>query len=214
MTATMQLEPEVTEALAGSIVGADLYRAVIAVERSAARDNSRPALAGIHMEIAPDRVLFVAADGFRLSHAGVPITGHERAGTSVLLRRDQLVQTARAMRKAKAVTLEPMGGDYWLFRAPEMRLVTAVSVIDSLFPNWRAVIQDVAGDAPEFFVSLEPKFLADTAATAGEEAFVQLLRRAGKDTPPRAVVVQVRDKGMGHEVLAEHVIMPLMLGAH
>lgn len=212
----MQLEPEVTEATEGCLVaGADLYRAVISVERAAAKDSSRPALAGIQVGFSPGRVEFIGVDGFRISHAGIAVEGDVHDGKRVLFRKDQLLQAARLMRRVKHIALEPMDdGSCWLFRAPGIGLVTAVSVIDVVFPDWRQVINGLVGDSPEFIVSLNPRFLADAAATASPDMQLQLLRKPGGTTSQPIVVRIQQARGEATVVESEHIIMPFVIGAH
>jgi DNA polymerase III sliding clamp (beta) subunit (PCNA family) len=52
-----------------TIDAAELRRIALAVEKSAAKDDSRPVLQGIHARIAGNRLTLAAADGFRLSTA-------------------------------------------------------------------------------------------------------------------------------------------------
>ena len=52
-----------------TIDAAELRRIILAVEKSAARDDSRPVLAGIQATVKGDHLNVAAADGFRLSVA-------------------------------------------------------------------------------------------------------------------------------------------------
>ena len=54
-------------------IGAELARIVRTVEKSAAKGNSRPVLAGIYATVRGDRLTLATADGFRLSTAAATL---------------------------------------------------------------------------------------------------------------------------------------------
>src|SRR5688572_9688902 len=100
-----------------TIDAAELRRIALAVEKSAAKDDSRPVLAGIHASVKGDRVTLAAADGFRLStaYAKLDDTAHD---TSAILERAGLLAFAKSL-KPKLVPRATIdtGHDAWTFAA-------------------------------------------------------------------------------------------------
>lgn len=212
----------VTDKVTLSVAGADFARAVLAVEKSVARDDCRPVLAGIQLEIAPpdteldaNRLTLVATDGFRLSYAQIPCSWEP--GEPVGLRKHGIIIPAKPLvafaRKAKAapvITIEPAPGDMWCFRNEKTKEASIIPAIDGTYPDWRKIASDVAGGDLENLITLNARYLAEAAATAPPDTMLTIQRKAGekKNAPG---IVTIRE---GNQIeVARHIIMPMVIGA-
>ena len=84
-----------------TIDAAELRRLTLAVEKSAAKDDSRPVLAGISATIAGDRLTLAAADGFRLSTAYATLDD-AAPDASAILERAGLLAFAKSLKPKTA----------------------------------------------------------------------------------------------------------------
>lgn len=200
-----------SEKITCTVVGADFARAVLAVERSAAQDDSRPVLAGIRMEIAGDRMTLVAADGFRLAIASLACTcGDEAANeANVIVRHEPLVSFAKRAKKAPTVTISPAAGGMWCFRNDKTRDAAIIPAIDGQYPDWRMLANDLAGGELQALATFNARFLAEAAATAPPDTLLTIQRKPnGKIDSPGVLVI--RD---GNAEIARHIIMPMLTHA-
>ncbi|MCA9862083.1 MAG: hypothetical protein KC432_03655 [Thermomicrobiales bacterium] len=210
----------VTDKVTCSVSGKDFARAVLAVEKSAARDDSRPVLAGILMEIAPpdaefeaNRMTLVASDGFRLSYAQLscswePWEPEGLGKRGVIVRHKPLVVFARKAKSAPTVTIEPAPGGMWCFRNEKTQEAAIIPTIDGTYPDWRKITDDVVGDAPDEIATFNARYLCEAAGTAPPDAMLTIRRKAGKEGNPGVMAIREIDK----TEVATHIIMPMVSG--
>lgn len=126
-----------TPAAEVSLPGAALASALGAVEHAAARDMSRPVLAGVELVVADGWLAITAADGFRLAHRRVPVAAESRLAVIVPARAlgaavklAHLAEVARLATDAagRAMLVESSAGAW------------SIPVIAEQFPDWRRIV--------------------------------------------------------------------------
>lgn len=206
-----ELEKEVEELTTTYVVtGFDLARHILSVERSAAKDDTRPVLAGIQMEVESDAITFAAADGFRLSVSRLACPGQNFAPVKVIFPRDPLLAFVRRAKKSREVHIF-CDGLVWMFINIETNESASFPAIDGTFPDWRQIMP--TEDELSFVVNLNPKFVADVGAASASTHVVQILKNS--DDQPNEPVLLLSREGRGDgEVLARHLIMPMVFGVN
>lgn len=189
-----------------TVSGADFARAVLAVERSAAKDDSHPVLAGIQMEIVGDALTIVAADGFRLSFAQVACTLEGAEAVNFIVRHDPLVSFVKKARKAQAITISPASGGMWCFTNEKAKESSIIPAIEGTYPDWRQIANDVAGGERERLATFKARYISDAAAAAPPDAMLSIERKAGGGASAPGVML-IRD---GQDEVATHIIMPMI----
>jgi hypothetical protein len=155
-----------------TVSAAELVRIVRAVERSAAKDDSRPVLAGIHVAATDGTLAATAADGFRLSMAYAMLTedAPEPVAPAILDRAALLAFVKTIKPKLHpTVSIEP-SAESWTFahhgsRGHE-RPVASVPTIAGTYPDFRQIIGD--GAEPVLF-AINPRYLADVLTVHGAD---------------------------------------------
>lgn len=190
------------------VSGADLWRSVMAVERSAAKDYSRPVLAGILMEVEPHAITFAAADGFRLSVSSLDRKGHNLVPNKVLFRKEPFVAFVKRAKKADEIHITLRGDAWTLVNVQDAESVT-MPVIDGTFPDWRQIMP--RDEDRTVVVSLNPKYVADAGAVSSVAPVLQFARSA-EPLPNEPVLLLSKDGGDRGQVIARHLIMPMVFG--
>src|SRR5829696_6232199 len=99
--ATTHATTQETRTMTLTVDAAELRRIALAVEKSAAKDDSRPVLAGIHASVKGNRLTLAAADGFRLSTAYATLDAS--AGThAAIIERAGLLAFAKSLKPKDA----------------------------------------------------------------------------------------------------------------
>lgn len=208
-----------SDELTCTVSGADFTRAVLAVERSAAKDDSRPVLAGILIDLDADqmtvtadrvtiRMTLVAADGFRLSFAAIEAGCENYAfgKGQILVRHDPLVSFARKARKAQAITISPASGGMWCFRNEKTKDAAIIPAIEGTYPDWRQIAEANKGPAMLPIATYQARYLADAAATAPPDTLLSIQREEGKTSAPGVMVICDENRNE----IARHIIMPML----
>lgn len=158
-----------------TIDAAELRRLILAVEKSAARDDSRPVLAGIQATINGDRLTLAAADGFRLSTAYATLDAAPAHDASAILERAGLVAFGKSIK-------------------PKLAPRATVRLIDGTYPDFQSIIG--TGDEPVLF-AVNPHYFRDTLNSHGEN--VVKVSRATDDA--HAPLFFTADDGTRHVVM-------------
>src|SRR5829696_5375816 len=106
--ATTHATTQETRTMTLTVDAAEPRRIALAVEKSAAKDDSRPVLTGIHASVKGDRLTLAAADGFRLSTAYATLDAPAPDATGTLERAGLLAFARRSS--------EPLGLRNWRYK--------------------------------------------------------------------------------------------------
>jgi DNA polymerase-3 subunit beta len=119
----------------------DLLRQMIdQVAFAAASDESRPVLTGVLADIAPDRLTFAAADGYRLSVSSIALEGGPQQAINVII-------PARALQELRRISGEEENQVEMLvapnrsqvfFHMSDIDLVS--QLVEGTFPDYRQII--------------------------------------------------------------------------
>jgi hypothetical protein len=179
-----------------TVPAAELVRLVSAVQRSAARSNDRPALAGIHVSLENGKLTATAADGFRLSTAHTLL--HEPENTSpAILDRAYLLNYVKTIKPkyTPTVTITP-AADAWSFATNGTP--ATIPTIDASYPDFWQIIGD--GSEPALF-AVNPRYFSDTLAAHGTD----VIRVSRANDSPSAPLFFSADDG------TRHVVMPMVV---
>jgi DNA polymerase-3 subunit beta len=143
----------------GRVDGGEFQRAVGQVTRAASRDEARPVLTGILLELEGGRLTLVATDSYRLAVRELAWKG-EGGGTRRVVPARALQEAARVAEDGGEVQVV-VGESQVAVATAERRL--ASRLIEGDFPNWR---QLVPADHPN-------------RLTVDREAFLDAIRRVG-----------------------------------
>ena len=188
-----------------SVASKDFTRIVRAVEKSAAKDDSRPALAGIHARLSAEALTLTAADGYRLSTAHAALVDAEAAPSpdagdvAAILERAPLLAFLKLVNPKHwpLVTIDP-SPEAWTFAANGAS--ARVPTMDGTFPDCRQLLG--TGEEPELF-AMNARYLAETLASHGTD----MVRLSRTDAPNSAVFFTAQDG-------TRHVIMPMVAPAN
>ena len=155
--------PTMTQPEAGNKIDidpAELVRGINLVAPSAARDTSRPVLAGIYINLEPDNMTLAAADGFRLSvfRLKSEISVEEKATAIVpTATMRTMSRLARGLKEKVGVSITPDGNHiHFVSEAAHVRS----QLIAGSYPDWEKLV-------PETY---------DTAARVSGPDFQQVCR--------------------------------------
>lgn len=169
------------------ITGAQFWQVVNAVAGSAAKDEARPILATIHVQIIGSRLRLVAADGHRYSEIEVSGARIDEGGADDMMtygancNAAQMTKIAIACKRLPTIIMqyEPVDiGARWSLISGATRYEVATVAGD--FPDIRATFID---KTPRLLFQCSPRYLRDLMAQA---------MKAGAD---RVHVFQVADEG-------------------
>lgn len=179
-----------------TVPAAELVRLVNAVQRSAARSNDRPALAGIHVSLENGKLTATAADGFRLSTAYTLLHEPDNAAPAILDRAYLLnyVKTLKP-KHSPTVTITP-AADAWTFATNGTP--ATVPTIDGAYPDFRQIVG--SGDEPVLF-AVNPSYFANVLASHGSD----VIRVSRATDSPSAPLFFTADDG------TRHVVMPMVV---
>lgn len=149
-----------TNAMTLTINAAALRRIVAVVEKSAARDDSRPVLAGIQASIKGDRTT-LAANGFRLSTAHAALDEPAESPAAAILERAGLLAFAKSL-KPKVGLRATIALDAREWRFAANGTAAAVRLIGGTYPDFQNIIG--SGTEPVLF-TMDPRFLRDLPGT-------------------------------------------------
>ncbi|HLZ63442.1 MAG TPA: DNA polymerase III subunit beta [Ktedonosporobacter sp.] len=106
---------------------------------AAADDDSRPVLTGVHVEVTNEKLIFVAADAFRLAVRISPLPGHDQSHDNILIPARTLTELARILPSEGAVQMiVTPNRSQVLFHTEHIDLVSRL--IEGTFPNFRQII--------------------------------------------------------------------------
>jgi hypothetical protein len=175
---------------------AEVARIVRAVEKSAAKDPSRPALAGISVTLEAGKLTTAAADGFRLSTAYTTLAEADDAAPAILDRAALLafVKTIKPKYHPN-VTIEP-SANAWTFSANGTR--ASVPTIDATHPDFRQIVG--SGEEPVLFC-VNPSYFANVLASHGAD----VIRVSRANDSLSSPLFFTADDG------TRHVVMPMVI---
>ncbi len=132
--------PEVNDGTTTTINAADLAKAIAHVVFSAATEDTRPVLTGVHAEFDGDTLTLAAADGFRLAVYHSKLNQPVASKTAVIIPARTLNELNRLLagqEEPVTVTINPEKSQV-LFQLNNVRLVS--QLIQGAFPNYSQLI--------------------------------------------------------------------------
>ena len=132
--------PTVEEGLGVSIEAKVLRTAINQVVFAAATEDSRPVLTGVKMELEGDRVVFAAADGFRLAVHNAILASEVSEPTSFIIPSRTLRELERLLgdqEEPVEFTVTPQRSQA-MFRLNNVELVS--QLVQGTFPNYQQLI--------------------------------------------------------------------------
>ena len=195
---------------------------------TAAKDESRPVLAGVLCVLDADlrdaaELRMVSADGYRLSDQLVSIDATDADCFTAILPAVDLARVVKTITKADDnVEIIPSKAEDWVFRT--LRTTTTVRQVGGTFPDWRKIA--IAFPTPTFVIAFNPEMLKQELATCTSNiAFLHLREdlvdtKAEKDgTAPRTwkemrqqspIFISWHDRDNDPSVQARVVQMPMI----
>lgn len=124
--------PSVESETAISLLGSVFRRMVGEVAFAAAKEDNRPILQGIHVEVSGRTVRMSGADGYRLGLVTTEIDEALDEDLNIIVPVGALVEASRICRPDEVVRMQVVGGKvYFIFEA----VTLAAQLIDGQFPN-------------------------------------------------------------------------------
>jgi DNA polymerase III subunit beta len=122
-------------------VNADLMRQMIdQVAFAAATEETRPVLTGVLADMAPDKLTFVGADGYRLSIRSIALEAGPQQPLSVIIPARALQELRRVSTEADKpveILVAPNRSQIF-FHMPDVDLVS--QLVEGTFPDYRQII--------------------------------------------------------------------------
>ena len=182
--------PEFDEERAFGIEREGFLRTLEAVQRAASRDESRPVLTGVKLELAPGRLTMAATDSYRMAVKHTTLAGGPPEEIEAIVPARALAELARIAGDSSDDTIDmAVDANQVLFRSGGATL--SARRIDGQFPNYRQLLPD----AFEHIVPVRREDLRDVIARA------ELL--AGRNSPirlsfaPGELTVSARTQDVG-----------------
>ncbi|GHO44634.1 DNA polymerase III subunit beta [Ktedonospora formicarum] len=106
---------------------------------SAADDDARPVLTGVHVETSNEQLVFAAADAFRLAVMSIPLPAGEALADTILIPARTLTELARILPNEGTVQMiVTPNRSQVLFHTENVDMVSRL--IEGTFPNFRGII--------------------------------------------------------------------------
>lgn len=206
-------EAEAAYAASGTVrvAAAEFRRIVSAVLPSVARDDSRPALTYVGLEIVPDEIMVMAVNGFSASRAAAPCEGSLTCGGAVQGRCLREVERLTKTLRATMVAITPGApGGLWRFallgdKGAALLALEAPSLLD--IPDGLATLPKQFPAPGTHTVALSPHLLRSILAVAPDDGWPGLAKFQ-ISAPDKAVLITLQHpSGTPH---SEHVLMPMV----
>ena len=122
----------------------ELVRAVACIHHSATKDNARPVLQGIQIQMAPELMTMAAADGFRLSAYRHQTTLQLEDALSAIVPTEAMRTVARIARGQREPVIIAMSPDRNSLRFETLGAGIHSQLINGTFPNWEQLVPQEA----------------------------------------------------------------------
>ncbi len=133
--------PEAAEMPACAINNSDFSRAAREVVKGASRDDSKPVLTGVLVEINADLLRMVATDSYRLAVCETKITGGPAEEIKIIVPARSLKELNRVISgKDNGQVAISLTENQVIFRLDNVDLISRL--IDGDFPNYKQIIPD------------------------------------------------------------------------
>jgi DNA polymerase-3 subunit beta len=134
------IAPDAANGLRFSVDSAELRGAILQVVFAAATDDSRPVLAGVHVESRGAVLALAAADGFRMSFKEMPLGAELDETLSIVVPARSMQEIARILgdnQESAEIRITPNQAQM-VVELPDVMLVTRL--IDGTFPDLKQII--------------------------------------------------------------------------
>lgn len=176
------------EALKVAMPIANFYEGLESTIFATSADEVRPIMTGVHLDIRPEHITFVATNGFMLSyyrHSMLDINVEERQRYTLLRKPAQLLLQTLDKEDEGSIDLE-LYGNYVLFRTETLEL--QCRLLEGKYPNYETVIP------PDNDKFLEADRLQLLAATRRVSVFANKgLTLVSFDFSPNQLVLKAND---------------------
>lgn len=106
---------------------------------AAAKEDNRPVLTGVQMEVRDGGLTMIAVDGFRLAKQAMPLSEVVPDGDYLIPARG-LAALVKLLPDEGDAALFPTHGAHMVWRAGDTSTLLSVAALDGKFPDWRAVL--------------------------------------------------------------------------
>lgn len=190
--------PQVTAGVTASVKPADLREGISQVVFSAATEDTRPVLTGVHTEFEGDRLTLAAADGFRLAvhHTSLAKPVSEKVGVIIPARTYNEVSRLLGDQEEPIEIAINAQRSQVLFRLKSAEVIS--QIIQGTFPNYSQLIPQsyttrATVDVVEF---LKATKTASIFARDGS-GIVRLQVTRGQDASPGKMTISARAEEIG-----------------
>jgi DNA polymerase III subunit beta len=133
--------PEAGKAGACTIPGAEFTRATREVVKAASRDESKPVLTGVLVEISKDLLKMVATDSYRLAVCETKISGGPTDAISLIVPARSLRELHRILSATESGTVAiSLTENQVIFKAGNVEMISRL--IEGEFPNHKQIIPE------------------------------------------------------------------------
>lgn len=133
--------PEAAEMPACAINNADFIKAAREVVKAASRDESKPVLTGVLVEISAQMLRMVATDSYRLALCETPIEGGPAEAITIIVPARSLRELIRVVSgKENGKVAISLTENQTVFRLENVDLISRL--IDGEFPNYKQIIPE------------------------------------------------------------------------